>query len=67
MTAVANAICERVIGVTHPRLISAIARDLFVDRIDVAAHKRFTEAPQTGPAPTPYQKAVNHKGRGDSR
>jgi cation diffusion facilitator CzcD-associated flavoprotein CzcO len=46
-------------AVDHPRLLSAIARDLFVDRIDVAAHKRFIEAPQTAPDPTPYQKSVS--------
>ncbi len=46
-------------AVVHPRLVTAIARDLFVDRLDVAAHKRFTEAPQTPPDPAPYQKAVS--------
>ncbi|WP_116812508.1 NAD(P)-binding domain-containing protein [Steroidobacter cummioxidans] len=46
-------------SVAHPRLIAAIARDLFVDGVDVAAHKRFSEAPQTAPDPTPYQKSVS--------
>jgi cation diffusion facilitator CzcD-associated flavoprotein CzcO len=44
--------------VDHPRLISTIARDLFVERVDVAAHKRFIEAPQAVPNPAPYSKAV---------
>lgn len=45
-------------AVIHPRLVAAIARDLFVDRVDVAAHKRFSEAPQVPPDAGPYQKAV---------
>ena len=45
--------------VDHPRLISAIARSLFVERVDVAAHKRFSEAPQTPPDPAPYRKAMS--------
>lgn len=45
--------------VDHPRLISVIARDLFVAGVDVAAHKRFSEAPQAAPDPAPYRKAVS--------
>ena len=45
-------------AVIHPRLVAAIARDLFVDRVDVAAHKRFSEAPQVAPDAGPYRKAV---------
>jgi len=44
--------------VDHPRLISAIARDLFVEGVDVAAHQRFINTPQTPPDPAPYQAAV---------
>ena len=45
--------------VDHPRLISTIARDLFVAGVDVAAHKRFIEAPQVAPDPTPYKRAIS--------
>ncbi len=42
----------------QPRLISAIARDLFVEGVDVAAHKRYIETPPSVPDRGPYQKAV---------
>jgi hypothetical protein len=45
--------------VDHPRLISTIARDLFVAGVDVAAHKRFIEVPQVAPDPTPYKRAIS--------
>jgi hypothetical protein len=44
--------------VMHPRLIEAVAKALFVDHVDVAAQKRFSEAPQVPPDPAPYQKAI---------
>jgi cation diffusion facilitator CzcD-associated flavoprotein CzcO len=42
----------------HPRLLSAIARDLYVESVDVSAHERFIAAPLTAPDPAPYQRSV---------
>ena len=42
----------------QPRLISAIARDLFVEGVDVAAHKRYIETPPSVPDRAPYQRAI---------
>ncbi len=42
----------------HPRLVSAIARDLYVESVDVTAHRRFTSAPVAPADPTPYERAV---------
>lgn len=44
--------------VDHPRLIAAIARDLFVEGVDVAAHERYIQTPLTAPDPAPYARAV---------
>jgi cation diffusion facilitator CzcD-associated flavoprotein CzcO len=44
--------------VDQPRLITAIARDLYVESVDTAAHERFINAPLTAPDPAPYQRAV---------
>jgi cation diffusion facilitator CzcD-associated flavoprotein CzcO len=44
--------------VDQPRLISAIARDLYVENIDTAAHERFINAPLVAPPSAPYEKAV---------
>jgi len=44
--------------VDQPRLISAIARDLYVEGVDVAANQRFVNTPLTGPSSAPYEKAV---------
>jgi cation diffusion facilitator CzcD-associated flavoprotein CzcO len=44
--------------VDHPRLVAAIARDLYVEGVDVAAHERFINAPLTAPDRSPYQRAV---------
>ncbi len=49
--------------VCHPRLIAAIARDLYLDSVDIAAHQRYINAPLVPPDPAPYQQAVE----GDSR
>jgi FAD-dependent urate hydroxylase len=46
-------------SVYHARVVSAIARDLFQVNIDVAAHQRFINVPQTAPDPGPYQSAVS--------
>jgi cation diffusion facilitator CzcD-associated flavoprotein CzcO len=44
--------------VDQPRLVSAIARDLYLYNIDTAAHERFINAPLTAPSSAPYEKAV---------
>lgn len=44
--------------VDHPRLVTAIARDLYREGIDVAANERFINGPQVAPNPAPYQRAV---------
>jgi cation diffusion facilitator CzcD-associated flavoprotein CzcO len=45
--------------VFQPRLVSAIARDLFAEGIDVAANARYNAAPLPVPDPAPYQRAVS--------
>jgi hypothetical protein len=45
-------------AVDHPRLVSAIARDLYLESVDTAAHERFINSPVTPPDPAPYQRAV---------
>jgi FAD-dependent urate hydroxylase len=47
----------------HPRLVSAIARDLYVESVDTAAHRRFIVAPLVPPDPAPYQKAIERRAR----
>ncbi|HZF30043.1 MAG TPA: FAD-dependent oxidoreductase [Gammaproteobacteria bacterium] len=44
--------------VDHPRLVTAIARDLYREGVDVAANERFINTPQVAPDPAPYQRAV---------
>jgi cation diffusion facilitator CzcD-associated flavoprotein CzcO len=44
--------------VDHPRLVSAIVRDLYLDSLDAAAHERYISAPLVPPDPAPYQRAV---------
>jgi cation diffusion facilitator CzcD-associated flavoprotein CzcO len=44
--------------VDQPRLVMAIARDLYVEGVDVAAHQRFINAPLTAPSSAPYERAV---------
>ena len=44
--------------VDHPRLVSAIARDLYLDSLDAAAHERYINAPLVPSDPAPYQRAV---------
>jgi FAD-dependent urate hydroxylase len=45
-------------AVDYPRLITTIARDLFVEGVDVAAHEHYVRTPQTPPDPAPYQRAI---------
>jgi cation diffusion facilitator CzcD-associated flavoprotein CzcO len=47
----------------HPRLVTAIARDLYVESVDTAAHQRFIDAPSTPADPAPYQRALERRGR----
>ena len=47
----------------HPRLVSAIARDLYVESVDTAAHQRFINAPVVPPDPAPYQRAIQRPAR----
>ena len=44
--------------VDHPRLVSAIARDLYLDSLDAAAHERYINTPLVPSDPAPYQHAV---------
>jgi cation diffusion facilitator CzcD-associated flavoprotein CzcO len=45
--------------VDHPRLVAAIARDLYLESVDVAAHERFFNLPAGAPQdPSPYERAV---------
>jgi FAD-dependent urate hydroxylase len=47
----------------HPRLVSAIARDLYVEGVDIAANQRFINLPQVAPDPSPYERAVAGRAR----
>jgi cation diffusion facilitator CzcD-associated flavoprotein CzcO len=42
----------------HSRLVSAIARDLYLESVDTAAHERYIGAPLAPPDPAPYRRAV---------
>jgi FAD-dependent urate hydroxylase len=48
-------------AVDHPRLVSAIARDLYVDSVDLGAHQRFFNSPLSPTDPTPYQRAIQQR------
>ena len=50
--------------VDHPRLVTAIARDLYVEGVDIAANQRFINLPQVAPDPSPYERAVEGRLRG---
>lgn len=45
--------------VLHPQLISAIARDLFVESVDVTLNRRYSDMPASPPDPSPYQRAIH--------
>jgi FAD-dependent urate hydroxylase len=47
----------------HPRLVAAIARDLYLESVDTAVHERFIHAPLVPPDPSPYQRAVEGRAR----
>jgi hypothetical protein len=42
----------------HPRLVAAIAKDLYLASVDIAAHERYINTPLVPPDPTPYQRSV---------
>jgi cation diffusion facilitator CzcD-associated flavoprotein CzcO len=42
----------------HPRLVTAIARDLYREGVDVAANERFINTLPAAPDPAPYRRAV---------
>ena len=44
--------------VDQPRLVSAIARDLYVEGVDIEANQRFINLPQVAPSSAPYERAV---------
>ncbi len=44
--------------VLQPQLVSAIARDLFIDGVDAEANKRFLALPAPPSDPAPYQRSV---------
>jgi len=49
--------------VDQPRLVEAIARDLYVAGVDIGAHERFINAPLPVPISAPYDRAVATRGR----
>lgn len=49
--------------VDQPRLVTAMARDLYVEGVDVAANQRFINLPQAVPDPSPYERAVVGRAR----
>ena len=49
--------------VDHPRLVSAIARDLYLESLDAAVNERFINTPLVPPDPKPYQHAVEGQAR----
>jgi FAD-dependent urate hydroxylase len=49
--------------VDHPRLITAVARDLYVEGVDVEANRRFINVPQVAPDSSPYERAVVGRAR----
>jgi cation diffusion facilitator CzcD-associated flavoprotein CzcO len=42
----------------HPRLVTAVARDLFLADLDIAQNQRFNDTPPPPPDPAPYQRAL---------
>jgi cation diffusion facilitator CzcD-associated flavoprotein CzcO len=47
----------------HPRLVSAVAKDLYLESVDIAAHERYISAPLVPSDSAPYQRAVDGRGR----
>jgi cation diffusion facilitator CzcD-associated flavoprotein CzcO len=49
--------------VIHPRLLTAIARDLYKESVDVTVHERFIDTPLVAPSAAPYERAVEGRRR----
>ena len=49
--------------VDQPRLVAAIARGLYLESVDPAAHERYINTPLVAPDPAPYQRAVETPAR----
>ncbi len=47
----------------HPRIISAVATDLYVASVETAAHRRWVEAPMSPADPAPYERALQTRAR----
>ncbi len=47
----------------HPRLVAAIARDLYRESVDTAVHERFINRLPVPADPAPYQRAVQGRAR----
>ena len=45
--------------IDHPRLVRAVARDLYKENIDSAAHARFIDAPVIPADMAPYERSIN--------
>ena len=48
-------------AVDHPRLVAAIARDLYIDSVDTEAHQRFITSPAAPADPALYQRAIQQR------
>jgi cation diffusion facilitator CzcD-associated flavoprotein CzcO len=49
--------------VDQPRLIATLARGLYVEGVDTAAHERFINLPLAAPSPAPYERVVDTRER----
>ncbi len=49
--------------VDHPRLVRAIAKDLYLESVDTAAHERYFNVPAVPQDPAPYLQAVEVEAR----
>ena len=45
-------------SVAQPRLVNAVAKDLYLEGVDVEANQRFINLPQVAPSSAPYEKSV---------
>jgi cation diffusion facilitator CzcD-associated flavoprotein CzcO len=52
--------------VDHPRLVAAIARDLYRESVDVTANERYINTPLVAPDSKPYQRAVDGEPKQDA-
>jgi cation diffusion facilitator CzcD-associated flavoprotein CzcO len=49
--------------VLYPRLFAGVARDLYVESVDVALHKQFVDTPLVAPSSAPYDSVVEGRSR----